>query len=104
MEVKTKTLFRLYGRIQWLDKNDKNCYFHISKKKPLYRWAFSLGEVQFRFKKIIQDYLRKQYPQNYPLRLAHILLGLAEIEEVKRKQSIVQKQLNLFKKIKRKLS
>jgi len=98
MEVKTKILFRLYGVIRWLDRDDQYYHFKISKKNSLYRWSFSSREVQFRFKKIVLDYLNKEYPRNYPIRLAHIRLEWAKIEEVKRKQSTVQKQLNLFKK------
>jgi len=104
MTKTTKILFRLYGAVWWLDKNDQRCYFYIPKTKSLYRWAYTQREARFRFKKILFDYLKKQSPQNYPLRFAHIVLEWTKIEEVKKKQITNQKQLNLFKRIKRKLS
>lgn len=97
MEIKTKILFICYGPVFWLDKNDNRHFFDIDKKKALFRWAYSKDRAEFHFKRAIFRAL-KRFP-NHPVKFSDVLLYDTNIEEIKKKKGVVQKQLKLFKRM-----
>ncbi len=97
MKIVTKRLFKLWGRIWWIDKNDQRNFFAIPEREAIYKWVASKKELTFRFKTAIWSHLRKMAPRIYPNRLNQILLYDAEIEEITNKKVVAQRQLKLFK-------
>ncbi|MFW6130808.1 MAG: hypothetical protein ACOC56_06440 [Atribacterota bacterium] len=97
MKIKTKILFKLYGGICWIDRNNEPHYFYLPEQKALFRWALTPTQAKFYFKKIIQIFLKKQNPRCCP-KLSQILLNRAKIKQVKSKKEVIQKQFKLFKK------
>lgn len=89
MRIKERILFKLYGGINWIDRNDNKHFFYIEPKNATFKWASSQAEAERLFKRDIRNYL-KRIRGSYPQKLAHIFLYEAEIEEVKRKKMAVQ--------------
>lgn len=101
MKVKTEILFKLWGRIEWLDPYDRKRHFHIPEDEAIFRWASSEGRAELRFKRLIQKSLREKLIYEYPRKLAHIFLHQAEFQKVRTKKIPkipIQKQLKLFKR------
>lgn len=76
-----KKLFKLWGDIRWLGRNDQRYYFSIPEEKALFRWAFWRGGAELRFKRVIQLSLKAQCPSNYPRKLSHIMLWDAHLSQ-----------------------
>ena len=100
MEVKTETLFKLCGRIKWIDKDDEPYFFFIpenTKSKRWFKWALGEEAAIRLFKREVQKYLQETLHPKYLPRFFHIYLDQgATIEELKSKKVPVQKQLRLF--------
>ncbi len=96
-----KVLFRLFGTIRWITKDDRRFHLSIPKEKAIFRWATSRDEAEKFFRKEIYQRLRKEkHRQNRPASNtgADIWLFEATTEELRRKQTAAQEQLKLFKR------
>lgn len=100
MEVETKTLFKLWGRIKWIDKDDEPYYFSIpenTKSERWFKWAPDEEVATRLFKREVQKHLQETHHLKYLPKFYHISFDQgAIIEELKSKKVPVQKQLRLF--------
>lgn len=95
MEVKTKKLFKLWGKIWWTDKKDCRNFIFIPENEAIFRWAETKEQAVRIFKEILRAGLRKK-KFNYPAKPYDIYLYSAKIEVIKFKRGdVVQKQKNL---------
>lgn len=102
MKVETKTLFKLWGRIKWIDKDDEPHFFFIpedTKSERWFKWAPGEEAATRLFKREVQKHLQETealHPKYLP-KFYHIDPDQeATIEKLKSKKVPVQKQLRLF--------
>jgi len=98
MEVYTKALFKLYGQVCWIDRNNEPHYLYIPEQQAIFRWAKDKARARFFFRVFFRDYLKKKSPKKCPRKLSDILTARLRTKELKSKKRIVFKQLELFKK------
>lgn len=100
MEVKEKTLFKLWGRVKWIDKDEKPYFFFIpenTRSKRWFKWAPDEEAVNTLFKREVQEHLRETLHPKYLPKLYQICLDEGTtIEKLKSRKVSVQKQLRLF--------
>jgi len=70
----------LWGEIRWLNREDETFFLLISKEKALFTTARSEDEARKNFRARILLGLKRQNPQNYPLRHHDILLDYADFK------------------------
>lgn len=98
--MKIKKLFKLWGEIWWIDKEDCRNFIFIPESEAIFRWAETKERVVKRFKEILRNNFKKK-KFKYPVAIHDIYFHSANIEEVKFKRENNQKQKKLpFPKIK----
>lgn len=88
-KMETETLFKLWGKIKWIDKNDEPHFFFIPKdtKSPLwFKWAADENTIVRLFKREIQQCLKEGLSLKYSLKFHRILLDEATIQPLKTKK------------------